>query len=125
VLDFSQHPTLAGASNPHSAQLGYQGENVDNELIAKIQHNPDFDKSLHSALIEVIERDYSPEQLRIMQDDPEVLDSLISGMLASMRDSPADKGRLQQAEELMRKSWGFLKQRAQGTPETRGNQKVA
>jgi hypothetical protein len=93
---------------------------VDNELIAKIRNHPRYDESLHSALIEVIEKEYSPEQLSVMLADP-VLDSLIGGMLSSMRDSQGDDDneaaaheyRLRQAEELMRKGWSFLNHRAQ------------
>jgi hypothetical protein len=94
---------------------------VDNELIAKIQNHLSYDESVHSALIEVIEKEYSgPKQLSVMQGDPVVLDSLIRGMLAAMLASQGDaddktaahKFRLQQAENLMRKSWDFLNRRA-------------
>jgi hypothetical protein len=99
------------------------GENVDNELVVKIRSHPSYDESVHSALIEVIEREYSPEQLSVMQDDPIVSDSLIRGMLDSMNTFAAEnetatrKECLQQAEELMRKSLGFLNRRARDTYE--------
>jgi hypothetical protein len=100
---------------------------VDNELVAKIRNHPKYNESVHSALIEVIEREYNPEQLRVMLAAP-LLDSLIGGMLASMLSSQGDdddsetavhKYHLQQAEELMRKSWGFLNSRAQNTQDSR------
>ena len=58
-----------------------------------------------------------------MQDDPIVSDSLIRGMLSSMNTfavvednrTATSKERLQQAEELMRKSLSFLNRRAQDT----------
>jgi hypothetical protein len=100
---------------------------VANELIANIRNHPSFDESVHSALTEVIENQYSPEQLRVMQCDPVVWDSLVRGMLDSMLASQSDadnetdahKFRLRQAEELMRKTWGFLNQRAQNTEDAR------
>lgn len=95
---------------------------MSNELIAKIRNHPDYTESLHSALIEVIEKEYSPEQLSVMQDDPIVSDSLIRGMLDSMNTfadvnegTATRKEVLQQAEELMRKSLSFLNRRAQDT----------
>ena len=53
---------------------------MGNELIAKIRNHPGYNENLHSALIEVIEKEYSPEQLSVMHDDPIVSDSLIRGM---------------------------------------------
>jgi hypothetical protein len=99
---------------------------VDNELVAKIRNHPKYNESVHSALIEVIEREYNPEQLSVMLAAP-VLDSLVGGMLASMLASQGDddnetavhKYHLQQAEELMRKSWGFLNNRARDTHDSR------
>jgi hypothetical protein len=100
---------------------------VDNELVAKIRNHPKYNESVHSALIEVIESEYSPEQLDVMLAAP-VLDSLISGMLASMLASQADddddetaahKHHLQQAEDLMRKSWGFLNNRSRSDHDSR------
>jgi hypothetical protein len=99
---------------------------VDNELVAKIRNHPKYNESVHSALIEVIEREYSPDQLRVMLAAP-LLDSLVGGMLASMLNSQGDddnetavhKYHLQQAEELMRKSWGFLNNRARDTHDSR------
>jgi hypothetical protein len=98
--------------------VGTKEEDVGNELIAKIRNHPSYNESLHSALIEVIEKEYSPEQLSVMQDDPIVSDSLISGMLASMNEDDGTatrKERLEQAKELMRKSLDFLNRRAQDT----------
>jgi hypothetical protein len=93
---------------------------VDNELVAKIRNHPAYDETVHSALIEVIEREYSPEQIAVMLHD-RALDSLLGGMFTSMRNSPVDEEnetaahehRLQQAEELMRKGWNFLNKKAQ------------
>ena len=56
---------------------------MDNELVNKIRNHPKYNESVHSAPIEVIEREYSPEQLSVMLAAP-VLDSLVGGMLASM-----------------------------------------
>ena len=95
-----------------------------NELIAKIQNNPNYNENLHSCLIEVIEKEYSPKQLRVMQDDPIVSDSLLRGMVDSINtfaamnevDETASRQELlQQARDLMRKSLGFLNRRAQDT----------
>jgi hypothetical protein len=114
------HRIPAEASkSPNTPICGAKEKNVDNELVAKIRSHPSYNESLHSALIEVIEKEYSPEQLSVMQDDP-VSDSLIRGMLASINTSAVveDNGtatrheRLQQAEELMRKSLDFLNRRA-------------
>lgn len=93
---------------------------MDNDLTAKIRNHPSYDNDIHSTLVEVIEREYSPEQLSIMMADP-VLDSLVGGMIASMRATQLDddnetathKYRLAQAEELMRKGWAFLNHRVQ------------
>jgi hypothetical protein len=93
---------------------------VNNDLIAKIRSYTTYDENLHSALIEVIEKEYSPEQLSVMQDDPIVSDSLIRGMLSSLSNSAVaeDNGKatrrelLTQAEELMRKSLDFLNRRS-------------
>ncbi len=99
---------------------------MGNELIAKIRNHPGYNESLHAALIEVIEKEYSPEQLSVMHDDPIVSDSLIRGMLDSMNTFAAvNEGtasrqeRLQQAKELMRKSLNFLNRRAQDTYDER------
>jgi hypothetical protein len=98
---------------------------VGNELTTQIRNHPGYDESLHSALIEVIEKKYSPEQLSVMHDDPIVSDSLIRGMLASLttfkEDNPtaSRKDCEQQAEELMRKSLDFLNRRAHDTYDER------
>ena len=101
---------------------------MGNELIAKIRNHPGYNESQHSALIEVIEKEYSPEQLSVMHDDPVVSDSLIRGMFDSMNTFAAvNEGsgtesrqeRLQQARELMRKSLNFLNRRAQDTYDER------
>ncbi len=101
---------------------------MGNELIAKIRNHPGYNESLHSALIEVIEKEYSPEQLSVMHDDPVVSDSLIRGMFDSMNTFAAvNEGsgtesrqeHLQQARELMRKSLNFLNRRAQDTYDER------
>lgn len=57
---------------------------MNNELIAKIRSLPNYNENLHSALIEVIEKEYSPKQLSAMHDDPVVSDSLFRGMIDSM-----------------------------------------
>lgn len=49
---------------------------MEHELTAKIRKHPCCDENLHAALIEVIERGYSPERLSVMLKKP-VLDSLI------------------------------------------------
>lgn len=101
---------------------------MGNELIAKIRNHPSYNESLHAALIEVIEKEYSPEQLSVMHDDPIVSDSLIRGMLDSMNTFaavnegdgiPGRQERLQQAKELMRKSLNFLNRRTQDTYDER------
>lgn len=96
---------------------------MDNELIGKIRNHSSYDENVHGALIEVIEKEYSSEQLHVTQDDPIVTDSLIRGMLSSMLasqaedsdDATAHKNRLQQARELLRKAFNFLNRRAQDT----------
>lgn len=99
---------------------------MGNDLIAKIQNHPGYNENLHSALIEVIEKEYSPEQLSVMHDDPIVSDSLIRGMFDSMNTFAAvNEGtasrqeRLQQAKELMQKSLNFLNRRAHDTYDER------
>jgi hypothetical protein len=94
---------------------------LGNELITQIRNHPGYDENLHSALIEVIEKRYSPEQLSVMHDDPIVSDSLIRGMLASLttfqEDNPTAtrKDCLEQAQEMMRKGLNFLNRRAHDT----------
>jgi hypothetical protein len=97
---------------------------MNDQLIASIRNHPNYDEHSHSALIEVIEKTkYTPEQLKIMQHDPVVWESLVRGMLSAINisqgdfnsESEAHKFRLQQAEELMQKSWNFLSKRAQDT----------
>jgi hypothetical protein len=126
VAGFSLHRIFAGASkSPNAPICGTKEKNVDNELTARIRNHPSYDENLHSALIEVIEKEYGPEQLSVMQSDPIVSDSLIRGMLSSMNTSAVveDNGtassqeRLQRAKELMRKSLDFLNRRARDTYE--------
>ena len=94
---------------------------MGNKLITQIRNHPGYDENLHSALIEVIEKKYSPEQLTVIQDDPIVSDSLIRGMLASLttfeEDNPTATHQdcVQQAEELVRKGLDFLNRRAHDT----------
>ena len=97
---------------------------MNDQLIASVRNHPSYDENQHSALIEAIERTkYTPEQLNVMQRDPVVWDSLVRGMLSAISTSQGDSNtesaahnfRLQQAEDLMRKSWNFLNNRAQDT----------
>jgi hypothetical protein len=95
---------------------GNKGGDVENDLIAKIRNNPRFNENVHSVLIDVIKNEFSPQQLSLIGDDPHVSDSLVRGMLDSMitaqaTDTVAPKDRKQEAEELVRKSLGFLKRR--------------
>lgn len=96
-----------------------------NELIAGIRNHPSYDESVHSALIQAIEKQCTPAQQKMIQNDPVVWDSLLRGMLYAMltpvslgledNEFSAKSKRLQQSDELVRKSLRFLSQRAQDT----------